>query len=198
MEMVRQRRAGADEAKKNAGNPKLRLFTVKKTAADTPQTTVPVDDYNGKWLEANEKTIGPFSAVAYYFGRDLAEGARRAGRHHPHLLGRHRLRGVDQHEGARRPPRAQGQAPAPGEALQRHDRPAHPLRHQGRHLVSGRVERRPGRAVPDRLPADDPELARRLEAGRLPVPVRAARPVHGDQQGADRHRLGAAARGPAA
>ncbi len=62
---------GAAEAKKTAGNPKLRLFTVKKTAADTPQTTVPVDDYNGKWLEANEKTIGPFSAVAYFFGRDL-------------------------------------------------------------------------------------------------------------------------------
>jgi sialate O-acetylesterase len=63
--------AGADEAKKNAGNAKLRLFTVKKTASDTPQTTVPVDNYNGKWLESNSNTIGPFSAVGYYFGRDL-------------------------------------------------------------------------------------------------------------------------------
>jgi sialate O-acetylesterase len=32
---------------------------------------VPVDDYNGKWLEANASTIGGFSAVGYYFGRDL-------------------------------------------------------------------------------------------------------------------------------
>jgi sialate O-acetylesterase len=62
---------GADEAKKNAKNPQLRLFTVKKTATAAPQTTVPVDDYNGKWLEAGPDTIGRFSAVAYYFGRDL-------------------------------------------------------------------------------------------------------------------------------
>jgi sialate O-acetylesterase len=65
--------ANADEAKKNAKNPKLRLFTVKKTAADTPQTTVPVEGRFGKWLEAGPDTIGDFSAVAYYFGRDLQE-----------------------------------------------------------------------------------------------------------------------------
>jgi sialate O-acetylesterase len=71
MEMSVNSSAGADEAKKNAGNAKLRLFTVKKTAKEEPQTTVPVDDYNGKWLEAGPNTIGRFSAVAYYFGRDL-------------------------------------------------------------------------------------------------------------------------------
>ncbi len=71
MEMAVNSTAGADQAKKNAKNPKLRLFTVKKTAADTPQTTVPVDNYNGKWLEAGPDTIGPFSAVAYYFARDV-------------------------------------------------------------------------------------------------------------------------------
>jgi sialate O-acetylesterase len=63
--------AGADAAKKNAANPKLRLFTVKHTIADKPQTTVPVDKVNGRWLEAGPDTIGNFSAVAYYFGRDL-------------------------------------------------------------------------------------------------------------------------------
>jgi sialate O-acetylesterase len=63
--------AGADEAKKTAKNPKLRLFTVKHTIADKPQTTVPVDKTNGRWLEADADTIGSFSAVAYYFGRDL-------------------------------------------------------------------------------------------------------------------------------
>ncbi len=63
--------AGAAEAKKAAANPKLRLFTVKHTIADAPQTTVPVDKNDGRWLEAGPDTIGTFSAVAYYFGRDL-------------------------------------------------------------------------------------------------------------------------------
>jgi sialate O-acetylesterase len=63
--------AGADEAKKTSANPKLRLFTVKHTIAATPQTTVPVDKVNGVWQEAGPETIGNFSAVAYYFGRDL-------------------------------------------------------------------------------------------------------------------------------
>jgi sialate O-acetylesterase len=63
--------AGAAEARANAKNPKLRLFTVKKTATKEPQTTVPTDGNNGKWLEAGPDTIGGFSAVAYFFGRDL-------------------------------------------------------------------------------------------------------------------------------
>jgi sialate O-acetylesterase len=76
MEMSVNSSAGADEAKKNAGNAKLRLFTVERVAADTPQKTIPVIDapgkeIKGKWMEASSNTIGPFSAVAYYFGRDL-------------------------------------------------------------------------------------------------------------------------------
>jgi sialate O-acetylesterase len=76
MEMTVNSSAGADEAKKNAGNAKLRLFTVEKVAADKPQNTVPVIDepkkqIKGKWMEAGPDTIGSFSAVAYYFGRDL-------------------------------------------------------------------------------------------------------------------------------
>jgi sialate O-acetylesterase len=63
--------AGAEEAKKNAKNSKLRLFTVKHTIADMPQKEVPVDRFNGRWREAGPETIGNFSAVAYYFGRDL-------------------------------------------------------------------------------------------------------------------------------
>jgi sialate O-acetylesterase len=63
--------AGAKEAKDKAKNAKLRLFTVKRVADDTPQTTVPVEGALGKWHEAGPDTIGYFSAVAYYFGRDL-------------------------------------------------------------------------------------------------------------------------------
>ena len=60
-------------------------------------------------------------------------------------------------EGEGRRPRRQGRSSetrpplgnlAPGRALQRHDRPAHPLRHQRRHLVPGRIQRRPRLAVP--------------------------------------------------
>jgi sialate O-acetylesterase len=80
MEQAINSTANADEAKKNATNPKLRLFTVDRIAAETPQETIPVIDktkekpgsqIKGKWLEAGPDTIGSFSAVAYYFGRDL-------------------------------------------------------------------------------------------------------------------------------
>jgi sialate O-acetylesterase len=70
--------AGAEEYKKNAKNPKIRLFTVDRIVADKPQSTVPVIDkagqqVKGKWLEAGPDTIGSFSAVAYHFGRHLNE-----------------------------------------------------------------------------------------------------------------------------
>ncbi|HTK75446.1 MAG TPA: sialate O-acetylesterase [Gemmataceae bacterium] len=56
-----------------ANHPMLRLFTVRKTAAGSPQTTVPVntDQRVGQWQECTSETVPGFSAVAYYFGRDL-------------------------------------------------------------------------------------------------------------------------------
>ncbi len=50
----------------NSANPKIRLFTVQKATADTPQ-----DNVNGKWVECGPKTVGGFSGVGYFFGRDL-------------------------------------------------------------------------------------------------------------------------------
>ena len=47
-------------------NPKLRLFLVTKAKADTAQ-----QDVRGQWKECNPETVPGFSAVAYYFGRDL-------------------------------------------------------------------------------------------------------------------------------
>jgi sialate O-acetylesterase len=76
MEMSVNSSAGAAEAKANAKNPNLRLFTVKRTSADTPQWNVPRDGNDGRWLEAGPDTLGGFSAVGYYFGRDL-EKARK-------------------------------------------------------------------------------------------------------------------------
>ena len=46
--------------------PDIRLFSVKRTVADEPQT-----DVVGKWQECSPKTSGSFSAVGYFFGREL-------------------------------------------------------------------------------------------------------------------------------
>ena len=47
--------------------PAIRLFTVTKSTAFSPQ-----DDFSGgEWLECNPKNIADFSAVAYFFGRKL-------------------------------------------------------------------------------------------------------------------------------
>jgi sialate O-acetylesterase len=47
-------------------NPLLRVFTVKHNVQITPATTV-----EGKWVEAAPETVGKFSAVGYFFARDL-------------------------------------------------------------------------------------------------------------------------------
>jgi len=50
-----------------AGNyPMIRHFTVKKAVAGRPQ-----QDVQGQWMVASPQTVGEFSAVAYFFGRDL-------------------------------------------------------------------------------------------------------------------------------
>ena len=49
-------------------NPKIRLFTVKRTSTLTPQT-----DVIGSWKEANPASVRDFSATAYYFGRLINE-----------------------------------------------------------------------------------------------------------------------------
>jgi sialate O-acetylesterase len=56
--------SGADIA--NSANPHLRLFHVPKTKAEAPR-----DDVKAQWNEANSNSTPGFSAVAYYFGRDL-------------------------------------------------------------------------------------------------------------------------------
>jgi sialate O-acetylesterase len=49
-----------------SANPQLRLFHVPKTKANEPMT-----DVKAQWKEAGPGTTPEFSAVAYYFGRDL-------------------------------------------------------------------------------------------------------------------------------
>jgi len=59
----------AEKAKEeiaNAAYPKIRLFTVERKVADAPQ-----EDCAGSWAECSPETVPDFSAVAYFFGREL-------------------------------------------------------------------------------------------------------------------------------
>jgi len=49
-----------------ANYPNIRLFYVERKVADKPQ-----DNCNGEWVACSPETIPGFSAVAYYFGREL-------------------------------------------------------------------------------------------------------------------------------
>jgi sialate O-acetylesterase len=60
------RAANAREAIAAATDPELRLYTVPHEAKDTPQTDAP-----GRWQAATSESAAGFSAVAYFFGRDL-------------------------------------------------------------------------------------------------------------------------------
>lgn len=50
----------------NSENPQLREFRVKKAASAEP-----VEDVEGKWVAAGPQTSGNFSAVGYFYGKNL-------------------------------------------------------------------------------------------------------------------------------
>jgi len=50
----------------NSANPMIRLFTVPKLKADAPTNNV-----NAAWKQCNPETVPGFSAVAYYFAKNL-------------------------------------------------------------------------------------------------------------------------------
>jgi sialate O-acetylesterase len=58
---------GAAEAVADADNPRIRLFTVQRHGSPEPKTDVT----GSSWSEANGKSVNNFSAVGYYFGREL-------------------------------------------------------------------------------------------------------------------------------
>ncbi|QEC51645.1 sialate O-acetylesterase [Anseongella ginsenosidimutans] len=55
-----------EEEIKNASYPKIRLFTVKKKTSG-----VPLDDVSGQWEECSPESVPGFSAVGYFFGREI-------------------------------------------------------------------------------------------------------------------------------
>lgn len=59
--------AGAQAAISAGKNPQIRLFTVSREGDATPRT----DLRGGSWAEATPESVKTFSAVGYYFGRDL-------------------------------------------------------------------------------------------------------------------------------
>ncbi len=63
--------ANAEEEIANADFPKIRLFNAPKGHADSPQADFP----GGMWTECSPETVEDFSAVGYFFGREL-HGAR--------------------------------------------------------------------------------------------------------------------------
>jgi sialate O-acetylesterase len=52
-------------------NPMLRMFTVKRTYPTKPQA-----DTAGNWVDAKPETVNGFSAVGYFFGRNLQESRK--------------------------------------------------------------------------------------------------------------------------
>ncbi len=58
--------ANPDEEVVAAKYPKIRLFTVARKTADTPQP-----DCGGAWSVCSPQTAGNFSAVGYFFGRSI-------------------------------------------------------------------------------------------------------------------------------
>jgi sialate O-acetylesterase len=65
---------GAQEIKA-ANFPRIRMITIPKVTAQTPQTNfdgkLTPEDYDGQWAACTPDVMKNFSAVGYFFGRDL-------------------------------------------------------------------------------------------------------------------------------
>ena len=59
---------GGSEAIANSANDKLRLITIPREPADEPRS-----DVDAEWVVAGPQTTPGFSAVGYFFGRDLQQ-----------------------------------------------------------------------------------------------------------------------------
>ena len=66
MEWPFSRTAEVKEETPKATFPKIRMFTVKKKISIQPQT-----EAEGSWVECSPQTVGGFSAVGYFFAREI-------------------------------------------------------------------------------------------------------------------------------
>jgi len=68
MEMTVYQSADGKAEIKAANHPNIRLFNIPRP---NPLSTEPQDDVVGQWQACSPETIGDFSAVGYYFGREI-------------------------------------------------------------------------------------------------------------------------------
>ena len=68
MEMTVHESADGKAEVKAANHPNIRLFNIPRPAA---MASDPQDDVVGQWQACSPETIGDFSAVGYYFGREI-------------------------------------------------------------------------------------------------------------------------------
>ena len=198
----------------HANVPQVRLLLVGQKSSD-----VPLNDISGSWTQCTPATAAKFSAVAYFFGRELEQKehvpiglidatwggtpvdswislsslgadaslmpasptARTLLRTRPDEPDRRqrKARGCCGHRSASGTAKTSLASPPgvvdAGGTLQRHGRASDCVHHQGCDLVSGRdgQRSRARAAVPPPLPRPDLRLARTVEAGELPLSVRA-------------------------
>jgi sialate O-acetylesterase len=66
MEWVVNNSNNVEQERTAANYPQVRMFTVKKAVTGNPAQSL-----EGSWAVCNPQTVGSFSAVGYFFGRDL-------------------------------------------------------------------------------------------------------------------------------
>lgn len=66
MDWTVQQSANFEEEQARANYPQIRMITVNKTFSTEPQS-----NFKGKWRLTTPQSVGSFSAVGYYFGREL-------------------------------------------------------------------------------------------------------------------------------
>ncbi len=73
MEWTLNKAAEFEAAKASANDPMLRLYTVPKAVSDEPLDTIKRKESPGEraWLSSDADSAAKFSAVGYFFGRDL-------------------------------------------------------------------------------------------------------------------------------
>ena len=73
MEWPLSKAANAEEAASKAADPMLRLYSVPRAVADEPLDTIKRNESPGQraWLSSDPDSAAKFSAVGYFFGRDL-------------------------------------------------------------------------------------------------------------------------------
>ena len=202
----------ADLELATAKYPNIRLISVPNFGTQEPQK-----DFRGAWRACQPETVAGFSAVGYFFGRQLHQALGvpvglindawggsaceawirrdvlaadpkfalmlkrweqiekdypRTKAEYDSKMAEWKLAAEKARSEGKRPPR-QPQNPdgmmswelSSRQHLQRRAQAHDRLRHPGRHLVSGRVERRESLPVSRLVPADDQELARRMGPG---------------------------------